>query len=744
MSQWEKRIRDLFRTAPRGETSELRKGLVSQYAHERKDAIERTIHAMTLGKDVSGLFPDILKNLATHDLEQKKLVYLYLMNYAKTHPELCILAVNTFVQDTEDPNPLVRALAIRTMGCIRVDKMVDYMNIPLQKTLKDENPYVRKTAAICVAKLFDLNSQLAIEEGFVEELQNLMDDANPMVVANAVSALAEIQDAAPQTKCFEITSTVLVKLLAALNECTEWGRISILTALADYKAENAEESGHICDRVVPQFQHVNPSVVLAAIKAAIAHMPSQPNDVQETLKRKMSSPLVTLLSTPPELQYVALRNIRIILQKYPSIAAKELRVFYCKYNDPLYLKLEKVEIMVNLATENNVKQLIAELNEYCHEVDMEFVRRAIRALGQCAIKLESCAPAVVDCLLDLLDNKISYIDQEVMIVMRDILRKYPAFEDAIPRLCDSIEEIDEPESRAAIVWILGEYSDKIPPIKSLIAPFCRSFLEEGTQVQLQILTAAVKLYIKRPDEGKELIHELLQTATSKSDNADIRDRAYVYWRILSSDPAVAKRIVLAERPIIETTIEKMPESLLNELLGEISTLASVYHKSPANFMGRGRYGSDEVQKRALEEQRQAKDELNDDNLLDLDSGEPAKSDLNMLTDIFMNQPSSNNSATTGAANSASDDILSLFASVTAPVPTTSGGSSGAAPSADPFNFSSLNIQPTKPSPSPVAAVTTSTTSSNGSFDDLFGSQSASVPPPTTTGGDSKNDLLDLF
>jgi AP-1 complex subunit beta-1 len=35
--------------------------------------------SMTLGKDVSSLFPDVLKNIATADLDQKKLVYLYLM-----------------------------------------------------------------------------------------------------------------------------------------------------------------------------------------------------------------------------------------------------------------------------------------------------------------------------------------------------------------------------------------------------------------------------------------------------------------------------------------------------------------------------------------------------------------------------------------------------------------------------------------------------------------------------------------
>ena len=44
---------------------------------------------MTLGKDVSALFPDVLKNIATHDLGQKKLVYLYLMySFLQVHRKL--------------------------------------------------------------------------------------------------------------------------------------------------------------------------------------------------------------------------------------------------------------------------------------------------------------------------------------------------------------------------------------------------------------------------------------------------------------------------------------------------------------------------------------------------------------------------------------------------------------------------------------------------------------------------------
>lgn len=87
MAQAVNRIRGAFAPPRKGETFELRAGLVSQYAYERKESIQKTIMAMTLGKDVSALFPDVLKNIATPDLDQKKLVYLYLMLVAHPSPK---------------------------------------------------------------------------------------------------------------------------------------------------------------------------------------------------------------------------------------------------------------------------------------------------------------------------------------------------------------------------------------------------------------------------------------------------------------------------------------------------------------------------------------------------------------------------------------------------------------------------------------------------------------------------------
>ena len=177
------------------------------------------------------------------------------------------------------------------MGCIRVDKMVDYMEEPLRKTLRDESPYVRKTAAICVAKLFDLNPTMCLENGFLETLQEMIGDPNPMVVANAVTALAEISESAPETKALRVTSSNLRKMLQALPECTEWGRVTILIVLADYRAADVKEAEHICERVTPQFQHVNSSVVLATIKVVFLHMRYINPEQARTYLKKMAPPL---------------------------------------------------------------------------------------------------------------------------------------------------------------------------------------------------------------------------------------------------------------------------------------------------------------------------------------------------------------------------------------------------------------------------------------------------------------------
>ena len=127
-----------FTSHKRGEVAEWREEINSTDKDVQKNAIKRIIANMSIGKDVSMLFPDVVNRAQTNDVELKKLVYLYLMNYAKTSPEDTILAVNSFVKDCMDPNPLIRALAVRTMGCIRVHKITECVSIPIISSLLKE------------------------------------------------------------------------------------------------------------------------------------------------------------------------------------------------------------------------------------------------------------------------------------------------------------------------------------------------------------------------------------------------------------------------------------------------------------------------------------------------------------------------------------------------------------------------------------------------------------------------------
>jgi AP-1 complex subunit beta-1 len=339
-----------------------------------------------------------------------------------------------------------------------------------------------------------------------------------------------------------VTPTTLNKLLIALNECSEWGRVAVLSALSRYVTHDEKESEHICERVVPQYQHANGAVVLVAVQATMIHMRHvRREELLKTLVRKMAPPLVTLLSSPPEVQWVALRNINLLLQKRPDVLSNEMRVFFCKYNDPLYVKVEKLDIMVRLASDSNVDALLSELKEYSSEVDVDFVRKAIRAIGQTAVRIDSAAERCVNVLLELISTRISYVVQEAVVVMKDIFRKYPStYEGVIPTLCASLDELDEPEAKASLIWIIGEHAGTIENAGELLSIYVDSFAEESYSVQLQTLTAVVKLFLRKPDNSQGLVQKVLDTATKDCDSPDVRDRAYIYWRLLSTDPGAAK------------------------------------------------------------------------------------------------------------------------------------------------------------------------------------------------------------
>ena len=120
------------------------------------------------GRDVSAIFPAVVKNVISKNIELKKLVYMYLTHYAELEPDSSLLAINSFQKDLANSNQYIRGMtikivqiidlllasALRVMSSIRVKIISQIVVMSIQKAVKDPSPYVRKTAAHAISKVF--------------------------------------------------------------------------------------------------------------------------------------------------------------------------------------------------------------------------------------------------------------------------------------------------------------------------------------------------------------------------------------------------------------------------------------------------------------------------------------------------------------------------------------------------------------------------------------------------------------
>jgi len=694
-----------FSTTKRGELHELREELNGNDVTKQKNAIKKVIANMTLGRDVSMVYADVVKLSRTSSLELKKLVYLYIMNNSRLQPDKAILAVNTFVTDCQHENPVVRALAIRTMLCIRVEEVLDYTLDPMKKAINDSDAYVRKTAALGVLKLYAAKPKLVEEYGLLDCLKGLLHDSSPMVVSNSVLAINEIQLLAQvngngsSVPMLELSNNLINKLLNALPECSEWGQIVILDFVAThYNSFGPKDVEMLLDRVVPRLSHLNHSIVLSSIRVLIKYLEFVTDDQKVSYLKKLGPPIVTLLNSYPELQYIVLRNIMVIIQKYPSLLAKDVKAFFCKYNDPQYVKIEKLTILLKLLNEKNCQMILLELKEYCSEIDVEFVQKSVKAIGFCALKIPSAAELCIDVLVDLIKARHQYLVNDCIIAMKDILRKYPGrFEGVIAVVCENLDAIDSVEAKQSLIWIIGEYAEKIDCPVDLLQLFIDNFEDEPTPVQLQILVATVKVFLKFPEGNDGLLQRMLRLCAEESENPDLRDRAYFYWRLLSNDGMIDKLgdIVLGKKPGLVSNEYNLPRALLEELLCNLNTLASTYHRMPHSFT---------ITKPIPQDDGEDEDEEEEVEIVPIDS------EGNELPPT----PTSSSPMTYPGRQE-------TVVSTPAPAPVPTAPAAPAASAVDPLDELFGGMPTNAPVPAPAI----------NSLDDIFGTPMPAAPAPTT-------------
>lgn len=143
-------------------------------------------------------------------------------------------------------------------------------------------------------------------------------------------------------------------------------------------------------------------------------------------------------------------------------------------------------------------------------------------------------------------------------MIKKLLQTQPnEHKDIIAHMAKLMDFITVPQARASILWLLGEYSDRVPKIApDVLRKMAKSFINEQDIVKLQTLNLAVKLYLSNPNQTKLLCQYVFQLA-KYDQNYDIRDRArFLRHFIFNQDGAgaetklsqFAKKIFLAPKP----------------------------------------------------------------------------------------------------------------------------------------------------------------------------------------------------
>ena len=575
------------------EIVQLEQELESMKVTQQKEAMKEIIAGMTLGKDVSRLLPHVVNCMRTNDLELKKLIYLYIINYAKVKPGESILAVNSFLLDANDvESPIIRALAIRTMGCIRVEEIVSYLCETLKNGLNDSDAYVKKTSCICVAKLYSTCPELVKDNGLIEQLQNMLDDGNATVLSSAIAALSEIS-LLSGVEYLKLNSKILKKILMALNDANEWGQIYILDALMSYKKTKPHKSEMIIEAVVPLFNHINPAVIMSAIKVVLKFLDFIEDEKKvQNYSKKLSLCLISLMDSVPEMRYLLLRAMHCIIQKRHYLFDKDFKSFFIKAYEPIYVKFEKLDILYKLCDNSNYEMILNELSSYSVlEYDMELVQKAIKYIGLIGYKFENSMNICVENLQHIFQYNQDFTIDQGVIVMRDLLRKYEKEEKPkqLLKIIDEkfIEKIRLPESKKAILYIIGEYCKKIKKSTEYINIFFNDFSTLNEIVQVQILNAGVKNFLKKSNDksAEELAIKILQKCVEESVNADVRDRGYFYWRLLETDPDLAKEMICCEKISFDSLEDQpMEQDLCEDVLQNITNMSCIYHMKSSDII----------------------------------------------------------------------------------------------------------------------------------------------------------------
>ncbi|KAJ5356332.1 Armadillo-like helical [Penicillium concentricum] len=504
----------------------IKKLLDSRHEREVLDGMRRVIALMYRSEPSLTFFSAVVKNVASANLEVKKLVYIYLVHHAEAEPDLALLSINAIQKSLTDSSPQIRTMALRTMSGIRVPVISQIVSLAIKRGCGDMSPHVRKAAALAIPKCYRLDPNTLPQ--LMGYLEILLGDSQYFVVGPAVAAFLDL--CPDEIDLIHKNYRSLVKKLVDMDE---WGQLATLRLLTFYARKCFPRRTQKVKRTAPEafyddekqqqetqneseeyevsvmdpdleillrackvlLQSRNSAVIVSVVRCFLYLAPSE-------YIASAVGPLVALLRSPQDMQLIALYNIVAVALRAPKPFAKYTAHFLVHANDPPHiwrLKLEVLTILFPHCGKHWKGVIISELEHFSKGTDPELVRESVRAIGRCAQGDTSTSGMCLRILLGQISSPDGNLVSEALTVIRHLIQQDPAsHKNTVLQLVKHLGSTTHPDARATIIWLVGEFAGIDPD--NNIAPdvlrvLIKGFADEMEIVKQQIVLLGAKVYL---------------------------------------------------------------------------------------------------------------------------------------------------------------------------------------------------------------------------------------------------------
>ena len=503
--------------------------LDSRSDREILDGLRRVVSMIYQNKPALPYFSSVVKNVANPNIEVKKLVYIYLLHYAESDQDLALLSVNAIQKSLSDPNPQVRALALRTMAGMRVPVISQIVSLAIKKGLGDMSPHVRKAAALAIPKCYALEPNALPQ--LTDYISALLADKQYFVVGPAVQAFLAI---CPER--LDLIHRHYRSLCRKLVDMDEWSQLATIRLLASYcrqcfpvkhRTETVSTKAGFYDdeptettttdtlsRVIdPDHElllksllpllHSRSSAIIIAIATTYLAV-GTPDYIGQAIPG-----LVGLLRSPPAVSHLALLNIASIALSHPELFVRYASHFLLSSEDSFeaaHLKLEILTLIFPAAKRHLQALILSELSHFAHSPSFDLVRESVRAIGRCVQSTPTASAQGFKVLLSQIGSFDNVLVSEVLTVMRHLIQQDPnAHRKTIIRLARNLDTTNSGVARATVVWLVGEFAaldENSQPegvsggiAADVLRILTKNFATETEEVKGQIILLAAKVYL---------------------------------------------------------------------------------------------------------------------------------------------------------------------------------------------------------------------------------------------------------